>query len=452
MRYFDTERVVSNNQLMRGTAVSSGIAHGTAYVLHRAAGAVVPRRALEAAEVAGELSRFEDALGKAEQELLALRKDVAERIGPGPAGIFAAQAVVVRDPALHDKVVVVVREKGINVEAALVEVIDQFTRTFDQIHDACLRERAADIRDVGRRVLGALIAHDGPATLDIPEGSILVADELLPSAIADLELNRVKAFVTERGGKFSHTSILARSMRMPAITGVPEAARKIETGDELVVDGVSGIVIVDPDVSLQRDYDRLEAELRGYKAELQKLVDQPSITLDGTAIPLLANVSKFSDTEAAILYKADGTLAAAPEILAVVRHILGAEPRFHVGDVCRLVSPGAFDLTTPPHQDAAYVAEPTEVWTAWIPIGPCPLALGPLALLAGSHTGGLRQHAPVTPGSGGIAVPDDAPWRSLDLEAGDVIVFSALTVHRALPNVTADQLRVSVDYRYRPAR
>ncbi len=145
-------------------------------------------------------------------------------------------------------------------------------------------------------------------------------------------------------------------------------------------------------------------------------------------------------------------LAAAPEILAVVRHILGAEPRFHVGDVCRLVSPGAFDLTTPPHQDAAYVAEPTEVWTAWIPIGPCPLALGPLALLAGSHTGGLRQHAPVTNGSGGIAVPDDAPWRSLDLEAGDVIVFSALTVHRALPNVTADQLRVSVDYRYRPAR
>jgi phosphotransferase system enzyme I (PtsI) len=300
------ERAVSNNQLMRGTAVSSGIAHGTAYVLHRVAGAVVPRRALEAAEVEGELSRFEDALSKAEQELLALRKDVAERIGPGQADIFAAQAVVVRDPALHDKVVVVVREKGINVEAALVEVIDQFTRTFDQIHDAYLRERAADIRDVGRRVLGALIAHDGPATLDIPDGSILVADELLPSAIADLELHRVKAFVTERGGKFSHTSILARSMRMPAITGVPEAARKIKTGDELIVDGVSGIVIVDPDESVQRDYDRLEAELRGYKAELQKLVDLPSVTLDGTAIPLLANVSKFSDTEAAVLYKADG--------------------------------------------------------------------------------------------------------------------------------------------------
>jgi ectoine hydroxylase-related dioxygenase (phytanoyl-CoA dioxygenase family) len=141
------------------------------------------------------------------------------------------------------------------------------------------------------------------------------------------------------------------------------------------------------------------------------------------------------------------TLAAAPEILGVVRHILEADPHFYVGHVCRLVSPGAIDLTTPPHQDVAYVADASEVWTAWFPLGPCPLALGPLALLAGSHTGGMRPH-----GRGGIAIPDDAPWCSLDMEAGDVIVFSALTVHRALPNMTADRLRVSVDFRYRPGQ
>ena len=144
------------------------------------------------------------------------------------------------------------------------------------------------------------------------------------------------------------------------------------------------------------------------------------------------------------------TLAAAPEILEVVRQILQAEPEFHVGDVCRLVSPGALDLTTPPHQDAAYLADAARVWTAWIPLGPCPRVLGPLALLAGSHTGGVRPHTPVAPGSGGIDIPGDADWRSGDLGTGDVIVFSAMTVHRALPNLTADQLRVSVDYRYRP--
>lgn len=146
-------------------------------------------------------------------------------------------------------------------------------------------------------------------------------------------------------------------------------------------------------------------------------------------------------------------LAAAPELLEVLRAVVGDDPRRHVGDVCRLVSPGALDLTTPPHQDAAYLENAGDVWTAWLALGPCPRRLGPLALLPGSHRGGVRPHAAVVRGGDivGTEVPDDAPWQSSDLEAGDVIFFSALTVHRALPNVTTDQLRISVDYRYRPA-
>lgn len=147
-------------------------------------------------------------------------------------------------------------------------------------------------------------------------------------------------------------------------------------------------------------------------------------------------------------------LAAAPEILDVIRVLVGDEPQLHVGDVCRLVSPGAVDLTTPPHQDAAYLKDAAGVWTAWLALGPCPRELGPLALLPGSHTGGLRPHAPVITGDGvvGTDIPDDAVWHAGDLAAGDVLFFSSLTVHRALPNITADQLRVSVDYRYRPTR
>lgn len=147
------------------------------------------------------------------------------------------------------------------------------------------------------------------------------------------------------------------------------------------------------------------------------------------------------------------TLAAAPELLDVLRVLVGDDPQLHVGDVCRLVSPGALDLTTPPHQDAAYLKDASAVWTAWMALSPCPLSLGPLAVLPGSHTGGLRPHAPVFTGDGvvGTDIPDDAPWHAADLALGDVIFFSSLTVHRALPNTTADQLRVSVDYRYRPS-
>lgn len=145
-------------------------------------------------------------------------------------------------------------------------------------------------------------------------------------------------------------------------------------------------------------------------------------------------------------------LAAAPELLEVLRHVVGDTPTLHVGDVCRLVSPGAVDLTTPPHQDAAYIPDADGMWTAWFALGQCPRELGPLALWRGSHHGGLRPHAPVVPGGSviGTDVPDDVTWAASDLAAGDVILFSALTVHRALPNVTADRLRVSVDYRYRP--
>ncbi len=145
-------------------------------------------------------------------------------------------------------------------------------------------------------------------------------------------------------------------------------------------------------------------------------------------------------------------LAAAPELIAVLRDALGGEPEPHAGDVCRLISPAAPELTTPPHQDAAYLEDAAAVWTAWIALGPCPRPLGPLAVWPGSHRLGLLPHAPVVAGGGvvGTDVPDDVAWAASDLEAGDVVLFSALTVHCALDNVTADRLRVSVDYRYRP--
>jgi ectoine hydroxylase-related dioxygenase (phytanoyl-CoA dioxygenase family) len=147
-------------------------------------------------------------------------------------------------------------------------------------------------------------------------------------------------------------------------------------------------------------------------------------------------------------------LGAAPEIVSVIRGLVGGEPELRVGDICRVVSPDAVELATPPHQDAAYVKDPDSVWTAWLALGPCPRELGPLALLSGSHTGGLRPHAAIATGDGavGTEIAADAVWHAGDLAAGDVIFFSALTVHRALPNVTTDQLRVSVDYRYRRSR
>jgi len=292
--------------MLRGTGVSAGVARGTAFVIAAGCGACTPRRSILPSEVDGERARFEAALDRAASELAALQADVTDRIGQSQADIFGAQTLVVRDPTLRDQVLVILREKRVNVEAALSEVIEKYTRTLDAVPDSYLRERAADVRDVGRRVLAALIERQGPDGLDIPEGAIVVADELLPSVTVRLELNRARGFVTERGSRFSHASILARSLGTPAVAGVPEASLRIRTGDRLIVDGVSGVVFVNPDAPVQLEYERLEAELRAYKEGLTHLVDVPPDTLDGTRIRLLANANKFADTEAALLYNADG--------------------------------------------------------------------------------------------------------------------------------------------------
>ncbi len=308
---------------MRGTAVSPGIGRGTAYVLGSGVGAAALRREIAADEVSGELARFEAALSQAELDLLALKKVVDDSIGPSEGDIFAAQALVVRDPLLRNQVSALVRDQRVNVESAVAEVVQRFTRTFDDIPDPYLRERAADIRDVGRRVLSALI--DEKEQLEVPVGSVVVADELLPSVTARLDLRGVRALVSEHGGRFAHASILARSQGTPAVIGIPGAARAIKTGDTLIVDGISGIVFVNPPRAVEREYERLETEIRAGQDKLRELVDLPAVTVDGTAIGLWANASKLADTEAAMLFKADGIGLYRTEFGYAIRNALPTE-------------------------------------------------------------------------------------------------------------------------------
>jgi phosphotransferase system enzyme I (PtsI) len=266
----------------------------------------VPQRSIRAAEVDGERRRLDSAVARAEAELLVLQEDVRERIGATQADIFGAQRLILGDPFLREQVLRAVEEKRINVEAAVSDVFEDYTRNLESVPDGLLQSRAADIHDVRRRVISALAMGAGSAGPEIPDGAIVVSDELLPSVTARLQLDHVRAFVTARGNKFSHSSILARSLGTPAVVGVPSALSQIKSGDRLIVDGVAGVVFVNPESSIEREYDRLAADLKSSKEKLRHLVHLSSATLDGTALPLLANVNKLSDTEAALLYNAEG--------------------------------------------------------------------------------------------------------------------------------------------------
>ena len=292
--------------LLKGTGVSAGVAQGRAYLLTCGYSAAVPQRSIRASEVDGERRRLDAAVARAEAELLVLQEDVREKIGAIQADIFGAQSLILGDASLRDRVLRAVEEKRINVEAAVSDVFEEYTRNLESVADGYLRARAADIHDVRRRVISALAMGAGSSGPEIPDGAIVVSDELLPSVTARLQLENVRAFVTARGNKFSHSSILARSLGTPAVVGVPSALAQIKTGDRLIVDGVAGVVFINPESSIEREYERLAADLRSSKEELRHLVDLSSVTLDGTTLPLLANVNKFSDTEAALLYNADG--------------------------------------------------------------------------------------------------------------------------------------------------
>jgi phosphotransferase system enzyme I (PtsI) len=292
--------------MLRGTGVSAGVARGTALVLACGARSAAPRRTILAEEVGRERARLDEALARAAAELAALQREVGEKLGHGPGDILGAQLLALADPGLRDQILLAVEEQRLNVEAAVSEVIDGYTRSLDAVPDTYLRERAADVRDVGRRLLSSLIERRAPDGPDVADGAVVVADELLPSVTARLQLDRVRALVTEHGHRFSHSAILARSLGTPAVAGIAEASLRIKTGDRLIVDGVAGLVFVNPEPSIEREYDRVEAELRGYREGLRSLVGAPSVTLDGTAIPLLANVGKFADTEAALLHGAEG--------------------------------------------------------------------------------------------------------------------------------------------------
>ena len=291
--------------LLKGVAVSPGVARGTAFVLVASHHHAVPRREISDDDIAGELARFDVALERAEAELAELRRSLIDRL-PLEAEIFAAQALLVRSSQLVDPVRARVREQRLNLEAALSEALDELTLTFTGFADPVLRERAADIRDIGKRLLTVLVVGQSSGESVIPEGAVLIADELLPSVSARLELGRVRGLVTERGGRSSHASILARARGLTAVAGIAGATEQIKTGDSVIVDGIAGLVVVNPDATIAREYERVEASIRAHQHELQQILDLPSVTADGVRVPLLANVNAFADTEAAVRYHAEG--------------------------------------------------------------------------------------------------------------------------------------------------
>jgi phosphotransferase system enzyme I (PtsI) len=292
--------------VIKGLGVSAGIGIGTAIVLHRSTGdfgfGIPPGR------IPREVERLQKARAAARQQITHIKERIASSAGAEHAYLFDAQLLMLDDRMLVDRAIEIIRTRAVNAETALQRTLDEISALFDRADDPYLRERRGDVSDVVGRLLGNLRVGADPldAFRELEGPLVLVADELTPSIVAQLDWQRLAALVSEEGSWTDHTAILARSIRIPAVAGLRRASATIPPGALVAVDGSTGEVIVDPDEStLQRI--RLKGRERALLEEsLDEFRSLPGITADGLAIRLEANIESPGDADRARERGAEG--------------------------------------------------------------------------------------------------------------------------------------------------
>ncbi|MHC4942122.1 MAG: phosphoenolpyruvate--protein phosphotransferase, partial [Planctomycetota bacterium] len=254
----------------------------------------IPVYRLTKKRVASEIERFHKAIEVSRNQLTDLQKEVEDKLGSKDAMIFAVHIQLLEDSNLRKKVESKVREDLLNIEAAIKEVISWYAAQIDELSDSVLSDKSADIRDVGNRVIRNLLAHEHNHLMERTESFIMLTHELLPSDTAHMDVSKLVAVVTEVGGKASHAAILARSLSIPAVTGVALNTLPTDLG-EVLVDGREGILIINP---TQKDKDlyasKKEVFLK-FKEKLLSRVHEMPATQDGTPIDILTNIENFED-------------------------------------------------------------------------------------------------------------------------------------------------------------
>jgi len=276
--------------MKRGVPVSPGVAVAPAYCVDEVLARREPQT-LDVAALSEEVSRFDAACAAAAQELDAIAARVSKEVGPSEAAIFQAHRLLLRDPALVGRVKTAILTRHVDAQTALHELLDEYGKLFGQIADEYLQERMADIRDVVGRLMGHLSLQGQCTMLDIKEPVIVVAPEILPSQALIFDRLNVAGIITETGGSTGHAAILARSLGIPAVSGLRGILREVHTGELIALDGREGHVYLNPGSEVEAAYRKLQREYVDLRDRLIENADQEARSADGIAVELLANVN-----------------------------------------------------------------------------------------------------------------------------------------------------------------
>jgi phosphoenolpyruvate-protein phosphotransferase len=329
--------------MRKGVPVSPGVAVARAYCVDE----VLARREpnyLDVAALSDEVSRFDSACAAAARDLDAIVARVRQQVGDEAAAIFQAHRLLLRDPALITKVKSSILNRHVDASTALHDVLDEYSGLFAQIKDEYLKERMADLRDVVGRIVAQLALQEGRHTIEVDEPVVIVAPEILPSQALTFERLKVAGILTETGGATGHAAILARSLGIPAVSGLRGILREVKTGDLVAVDGREGHVYLRPGPEVETAYRKLQREYVDLRDRLVENREHKAVSADGVAIELLANVNGPSEAVMAVRAGASGvglyrteylflthpTVPTEEEQLAAYRAVLEAAPNHTV--------------------------------------------------------------------------------------------------------------------------
>ncbi|CAC8117117.1 Phosphoenolpyruvate-protein phosphotransferase of PTS system [Staphylococcus aureus] len=292
------------SKLIKGIAASDGVAIAKAYLL------VEPDLTFDKNEkvtdVEGEVAKFNSAIEASKVELTKIRNNAEVQLGADKAAIFDAHLLVLDDPELIQPIQDKIKNENANAATALTDVTTQFVTIFESMDNEYMKERAADIRDVSKRVLSHILGVELPNPSMIDESVVIVGNDLTPSDTAQLNKEFVQGFATNIGGRTSHSAIMSRSLEIPAIVGTKSITQEVKQGDMIIVDGLNGDVIVNPTEDELIAYQDKRERYFADKKELQKLRDTDTVTVDGVHAELAANIGTPNDLPGVIENGAQG--------------------------------------------------------------------------------------------------------------------------------------------------
>lgn len=318
------KREIKKTQFIKGIGVTPAIIIGKAYLLDR--GKIeAPARVIPEPQILQEVARFREAVEESKKQLRLAKEKLLHEDVAGPTYILDVHLLLLEDKNLIENTEKTIKQSWINAEWALKINLERVRKVFNNIDDEYLKSRKTDIDYIGERILRNLMGKDKETISQIKEEVIIVAHDLSPADTAQMAKDKVTAFVTDMGGKTSHTAIMARSLEIPAVVGSETATHHINTGDTLIVDGLTGVVVVNPSPEIIQEYQERQRARQKMERELFQYRDLPAETLDGYRVKVLANIELVEEIPSVLQHGAEGIGLYRTEYLYLNRKDLPSE-------------------------------------------------------------------------------------------------------------------------------